>query len=43
MGRIVENMAEISRLKEALHVIKNITAEMNGNDKGKRWFLAKRG
>ena len=43
MGRMVENIEEISRLKEALQVIKNITAEMNGNDKGRRGFLAKRG
>jgi len=29
MGRIVENIEEISRLKEALQVIKSITAEMS--------------
>jgi len=42
MGRIVENIEEISRLKKALQVIKNITVEMSGNDKSRRWFLAKR-
>ena len=42
MGRIVENTEKISRLKKALKVIKNITAEMSGNDKGRCGVLAKR-
>ena len=29
MGRIVENIEEIPGLKEALQIIKNITAEMS--------------